>query len=127
MLERGCAGPVGMDALRDLGSWLRVAEQDEFERARPDRDDVGERQLAGLVDEQHVDRAGHVRAGEQPRRAGRDVDWPAGERRPDIADLPVRSTHRATPALIVSPFGAPEDSDVVRSRAASSTLARACW
>ena len=45
-----------MRALRDLRKLVRVAEQDERPRRRPDREHVGERELAGLVDEEHVER-----------------------------------------------------------------------
>ena len=45
-----------MRALRDLRQLVRVAEQDERAGARPGGEHVGERELAGLVDEQHVDR-----------------------------------------------------------------------
>ena len=42
-------------------------------RGRRDRDDVGERHLARLVDEQHVDRRRHLVARPEPRRAADDV------------------------------------------------------
>ena len=82
VLERRRAGAVGVGALRGLGQLLRVAEQHEGARGPP----IGrrrERHLSGLVDEEHVDAAGHVLAGEKPlvppttwkRRAS-----PAGDR-----------------------------------------------
>ena len=45
-----------MRALRDLRQLVRVAEQDERARGGADREHVGERDLARLVDEEHVDR-----------------------------------------------------------------------
>ena len=47
-----------MNALRDVRQLLRIAEQDEVARGRAHRDGIGERHLAGLVDEQVVERAG---------------------------------------------------------------------
>ena len=45
----------GCDALRDLRELVRVAEEDEGARGRADREHVRERDLARLVDEEHVD------------------------------------------------------------------------
>ena len=59
-----------MDPLRHLPELLRVAEQDDVARARPERERVGERHLPRLVDEQRVDDALHVFAREEPRGAG---------------------------------------------------------
>ena len=77
-------------ALRDLRQLVRVAEQDERPRGRPDREHVGERELPGLVDEEHVERPlrrvdvdGLAREGprgardELERRVGADVARPS--------------------------------------------------
>ena len=64
------AGAARVRALADLRELLRVAEQDEVAGAGGDGERVGERHLAGLVDQQDVDRRLHALAREQPRRAG---------------------------------------------------------
>ncbi len=56
-------------ALRDLRELVRVAEQHEVARGRPDRERVGERELTALVDEQRVDVLVELLAREQERRA----------------------------------------------------------
>ena len=56
VLEDGTLRLLGVRALRDLRQLVRVAEEDEVARARPGRERVGERELTGLVDEEHVDR-----------------------------------------------------------------------
>ena len=63
-----------MRALRYVGELLRVAEQHEPAPGARDRQRVGERHLAGLVDEQHVDRPPHLLARPQPRRPRDEVD-----------------------------------------------------
>ena len=91
VLEHREPRPLRVRALRDLRQLVRVAEQDEGARSRPDREHVGERELAGLVDEEHVERPlrrvdvdGLAREGPRryPRRAGT----------PGRADIAVRST-----------------------------------
>ena len=62
--------PSRVHALRDLRELLRVAEQDDVARGGADRERVGERHLARLVDEQVVERLVHLLAREEPRRAG---------------------------------------------------------
>ena len=75
------SAPGGCEPCSRLVELLRVAEQDEARRGPRDRDDVGERDLAGLVDEQDVDGVGHLRRHPQPRRAGREVGPPVVELR----------------------------------------------
>ena len=60
--------------LREL---LRVADEHDVPRARPHRERVGERDLAGLVDEEVVERRVVGVAREVPRRAGRSTSTPA--------------------------------------------------
>ncbi len=55
MLEHGCLRLVRHGALRDLRELVRVAEQDEVPRRVADGDDVGERDLSCLVDDQRVE------------------------------------------------------------------------
>ena len=69
-----------VDPLRDLGELLRVAEQHDVPRRRPDRERVGERDLARLVDEERVDGAVHVLAREEPGGAGEEQH--VGDRAP---------------------------------------------
>ena len=66
VLEGRRAGAVGMDALADLGELVRVAEQDDRAGGGRAGQRVRERLLAGLVDEQDVERPIELRAGEQP-------------------------------------------------------------
>jgi hypothetical protein len=49
-------------ALERLLELLRVAEEDEGASGRRDRDGVGQGELAGLVDAQHIHALGHLRA-----------------------------------------------------------------
>ena len=57
-----------------LGQLLRVAQQHEGPRGRGDGDGVGEGELAGLVDDQHVDGLAHVLA--RPEPGGAADEWP---------------------------------------------------
>ena len=71
----------GCTAWATCGSWSgrRAARGCGPTSGRGQR--IGQRQLAGLVDEQHVDGRGrHVLAGEQPRRAGDEVELVLGAR-----------------------------------------------
>ena len=56
VLEHGHARAARVRALAHVGELLRVAEQHHPARGAGDRQRVGERHLARLVDEQHVDR-----------------------------------------------------------------------
>ena len=86
-----------MGSLRDLWELVRVAEEHERASARACGEDVGEGELAGLVDEEHVDRPlGSVevggRARQRPDRAGDEVEGGVGagigvDRRDDAAAL----------------------------------------
>ena len=87
--DRPAGGPartVGarrVAALERLIELLRVAEQDEAASRRANGDHVGQRDLAGLVDEQDVDGVGHLRRRPEPgvppasspgrRRAAREL------------------------------------------------------
>ena len=61
-------------ALGGLGELLRVADEHEVAGRPGDGQDVGERELSGLVDDEVVEAAGEVGPGEEPRRSGDDVD-----------------------------------------------------
>jgi hypothetical protein len=74
VLEDGRARPERMRALGDVGELLGVAEQDDAARGLGDRDGIGQRDLARLVDEQDVDRAARVLARPVPRGRGVDED-----------------------------------------------------
>ena len=79
VLQHGHARARRVDRLPDLRELLGVAEQDQVARARAHRERVGERDLAGLVDEEVVERAVQLLAAEQPRRPGHEVVVAAGE------------------------------------------------
>ena len=66
VLEHRHAGAAGMNALRHVRQLLRIAEQHDVARARAHRHGIGQRHLAGLVDEQVVELALHLLAREQP-------------------------------------------------------------
>ena len=84
MLEGRGGRAARVDALRDHRQLVRVADQHDRPGTRPDRDGVCERHLAGLVDEQDVERAVELRSGEEPAGAGHDVDRPGGKGRGDV-------------------------------------------
>ena len=133
VLEHGAARVAGMDALRHLRELHRVAEQDERPRARPERERVGERGLAGLVDEEVVELPVELLAREEPGRAGEELRRPARRtslaRCSDVLDqcpapCVVRSS-RCRPSLLQ-----PAERDALRERAASiseSSLWIALW
>ena len=75
-----------MRALADVRELLRVAEQHQAAAGAGDRERVGERHLARLVDEQHVDRAAQVLARPQPRRARDQRHLVAGGNAPVSAE-----------------------------------------
>ena len=56
VLQHRCLAPARVRALEHLGELLRVADEDDVARAGAHRERVGERDLAGLVDEQVVER-----------------------------------------------------------------------
>ena len=62
--------------LDHLGELLRVADEDDVPRRRPHRERVGERHLAGLVDEEVVERA-VVRRARRARPCRRRASTPA--------------------------------------------------
>src|SRR4051794_26998798 len=82
--KRGTLGARWMRALERLVELLRVAEQDEAGTRARHGDDVGERDLPRLVDEQDVHRADHLRRRPQPRRPGGEVRLTGIESAPDV-------------------------------------------
>ena len=83
VLEHRPLGPLGVRALRHLRQLIRVAEQDERASGRSRREDVGERELPRLVDEQDVERPlGRVEVDRRPRqrpaRAGDELERRVG-------------------------------------------------
>ena len=85
--EHGGLRLVRHRALRDLRQLVRVAEQDEVPRRVADRDDVRERDLARLVDDQRVDEAGEVLAREEPRRARDELELLVEQVAPVVARI----------------------------------------
>ena len=67
VLERRFLGTFRVDALRDLGQLVRVAQQHERAGTAAHRHDVRQRGLPSFVDEQDVELVLHLLAGEQPR------------------------------------------------------------
>ena len=65
--ERGTIGAGRVRALRRLVQLLRIAQQDEAVGGARHGDDIGQGDLAGLVDEEHVDGIAHAGRGPQPR------------------------------------------------------------
>ncbi len=63
-----------MHALDRLAELHLVAEQDEVAGARAHRDQVRDGDLAGLVDEEVVERLVELGAREEPRRAGDELE-----------------------------------------------------
>ena len=80
MTEGGDVGARRVDALDRLIELTRVAEQDEAPRRLADGEGAGEDHLSRLVDDQHVDRIGHLLARPQPRGAAGQVGPAGGER-----------------------------------------------
>ena len=99
VLERRRLGAFRVGALRDLRQLVGVAEQDERARGPGHGAHGRERQLAGLVDEQDVDRVGHVVAGPEPAGAADDLELAARQPgrdllvRRDPLDVLVRAMH----------------------------------
>ena len=90
--------PLGARRVRSLErlvELLRVAEQDEAVRGRRDRDDVGQRDLAGLVHEQDVDRSA-IFGAPTATRAGREL----ARRRRARARTSRRILRRASPRVV---------------------------
>jgi hypothetical protein len=81
-------------ALADVWQLLRVAEQDDGRRSSGHRERVGKRDLAGLVDEEHVDglahvSTGHVNTGQAECQLS--ARTAAMKRRPGVGSIPKRS------------------------------------
>jgi hypothetical protein len=87
VLERGhaCAGRV--HALRGLLELARIAEQDDAPGRAGRGEHVGERDLAGLIDDEQVDGVGHLLAGPEPDGAGGEIDVALGQERLDLRVL----------------------------------------
>ena len=98
MLEGGSLRLVGHRALRDLRQLVRIAEQHEVPRRVADRDDVGERDLARLVDDQRVEEAGEVLAREEPRRARDELELLVEQVAPVVARVDELALEAGVPA-----------------------------
>ena len=75
--------PIGAGRMRSaerLIELLRVAQEDDARRRLRHCQDVGERDLARLVDEQHVNRARHLWRRPEPGRARREVGLAGAKR-----------------------------------------------
>lgn len=85
VLEHRRLGDLGLRALHDLRELVGVAEEDEVARGVPDRDDVGERDLAGLVHDERVAEAREVLAREERGGAGDELELGVEELLPPVA------------------------------------------
>ena len=70
---------VGMRALQRLIELLRIAKQHDVGRGVGDRQQVGQRQLGGFVDEEHVDAV--IGLGPRPKPGGAGGEIAAGVQR----------------------------------------------
>src|SRR5438552_1285760 len=75
MLEDRCASISGVNSLRDLGELEGITKQDEVAGGGSNGQRVRERYLAGLVDEEVVERLVHVLLCEQPGGAGDELHF----------------------------------------------------
>src|SRR6266403_2066809 len=73
ILERGFFCPGRMAALERALQLLRVANQDQVLGALRDGDDIGQRHLAGLVNEQYVDGLEILGPGPKPRGSAYNI------------------------------------------------------
>ena len=73
VLEHRRLALVRVRSLQHLAELLRVADEHEVPRRGAHRERVGERDLAGLVDEEVVELAVVLAVGEEPRRAAEQV------------------------------------------------------
>ena len=71
--EARLAALAGVLSLRRLGELHLVAHEDQVARRHPGGDGVGEGHLTGLVDEEVVERADHLRPAEEPGGATDDA------------------------------------------------------
>ena len=90
VLQRRFLGAFRMDTLGHLGELVRVAKEHDRLRAAAHRDDVRQRHLTGLIDEQDVQAIFHLCASKQPGRAAGHVVAAAGQA---ALDLPVVRRH----------------------------------
>ena len=102
---------MGVNALADVRELLRVAEQDDASRRLRARHRVGERHLAGLVDEERVDRVLELVVRPEPRRAGGHVVLVAAQA---VGDLVVRlaALDQVVPVAVVGFIRALDDANV---------------
>jgi hypothetical protein len=73
MLEHRRAASLGVHTLGHLCELKRVAEQDERVGRRPHGEGVGERDLPGLVDDEHVELPVQLLTRKQPRGTGDEL------------------------------------------------------
>ena len=71
--QRRHRSPVGVSALDRLIELLRIAEQHQVLRRSRRRDRVGQAELPGLVDDQHIKLLAQLGPREEPRGAADDV------------------------------------------------------
>ena len=102
VLEAREAGVAGMGALARLGELHLVADQDQVPGREADGDRVGERDLAGLVDEEVVELAIQLRPAEDPGRAA-DQHAALAERAVHLVRFQLRTTPRDQRVVVVLP------------------------
>ncbi len=110
VVEDGYARAEGMGRLRGLGQLLGVAEQDERGGGGSHGEGVGQGELAGLVDDEHVDSIAEGLARPQPCGASDEARRARGERRRDalgVTDLvDERSSRRTGSGTVIDAGGA---------------------
>ena len=73
VMKRRDIRAFGMAALHGLVELLRIAEQHDGPGSLGDGEDIRQRHLRGLVDEQHVDRCGGIGPRPEPGRGRGDL------------------------------------------------------
>ena len=79
-VEAGEAGRAGMRALHHLRQLAWIADEDDVPRAAPHREQVGETDLPGLVDDERIEGALEFRLAEMEGGAADDVGGPPAPR-----------------------------------------------
>ena len=127
VLEHRRLAPVRVRALQHLAELLRVADEHEVARRGAHRERVGERDLAGLVDEQVVELAVVLAVGEEPGRAAEQVAVVAVGVVEDVLDPVARVPRlRAVALAFFSPRNV-TPSSAAPSTTSSSSLWIARW
>ena len=80
VVERGAVDPRRVNPVRGLAELVGIAQQDQVGGRRRDREQVGQRHLAGLIHHQGVQTPLHPAPGKEPRGAGHHLGFLRVER-----------------------------------------------